>query len=201
MENQYNDQPNQWETDTMLSNISSEIIEVPSFAKKHGIRCQPNRKKREKWTREESERFDEALKNFGRDWKKVSNYIGTKTVFQVRSHSQKYFKKNGVPNNLPVPNKSRKNSEQMVINETDNVKIQQLSNDLRLYLDDIIKENDYQTQLTINDKLSKIKEVVCPNNLKKTTRLRLPEIGSEVIVRQSDEMATTINPAFVTMYL
>lgn len=28
---------------------------------------------------------------FGKDWKKVEDYIGTRTGAQIRSHAQKYF--------------------------------------------------------------------------------------------------------------
>ena len=32
-----------------------------------------------------------ALKLYGKDWKKVEDYIGTRTGAQIRSHAQKYF--------------------------------------------------------------------------------------------------------------
>lgn len=32
-----------------------------------------------------------ALKLHGKDWKKVEDYIGTRTGAQIRSHAQKYF--------------------------------------------------------------------------------------------------------------
>ena len=46
-----------------------------------------------RWTNEECKRFEEALKKFGRRWKKVEAYVGTRSATQIRSHAQKYFLK------------------------------------------------------------------------------------------------------------
>ena len=46
-----------------------------------------------RWTKEEHSRFLEALELYGKDWKKVQMYVGTRTTTQARSHAQKYFAK------------------------------------------------------------------------------------------------------------
>ena len=73
-----------------------------------------------KWTNEEHEKFLEGILVYGNEWKKVQEYIKTRSSTQARSHGQKFFlrmkklmKKNGEKDNL-------KNTEEIfdrVINE------------------------------------------------------------------------------------
>ncbi|KAL1313662.1 protein REVEILLE 8 isoform X3 [Arachis ipaensis] len=68
-------------------------------------------KSRESWSDEEHDKFLEALQLFDRDWKKIEDFVGSKTVIQIRSHAQKYFlkvQKNGTTAHVPPPRPKRK---------------------------------------------------------------------------------------------
>jgi len=40
-----------------------------------------------RWTKDEHFRFLEALKYYGKEWKKVQEHVGTRTSTQARSHA------------------------------------------------------------------------------------------------------------------
>lgn len=50
-------------------------------------------KNRESWSDNEHRLFLQALQLYNRDWKRIEQYIGSKTVKQIRSHAQKHFGK------------------------------------------------------------------------------------------------------------
>ncbi|CAN6481486.1 unnamed protein product [Victoria cruziana] len=62
--------------------------QVPKVRKPYTIT-----KQRERWTEDEHKKFLEALKLYGRAWRKIEEHIGTKTAVQIRSHAQKFFTK------------------------------------------------------------------------------------------------------------
>lgn len=46
-----------------------------------------------RWTKDEHGKFLEGLRIYGKEWKKISNMIESRTVVQIRTHAQKYFQK------------------------------------------------------------------------------------------------------------
>ncbi|OMJ92253.1 hypothetical protein SteCoe_5023 [Stentor coeruleus] len=50
-----------------------------------------NEEKIGRWNKIEHAAFIEGIKLFGKNWKLVSQHIGTRSSTQVRSHAQKYF--------------------------------------------------------------------------------------------------------------
>ncbi|CAD8108174.1 unnamed protein product [Paramecium sonneborni] len=44
-----------------------------------------------RWTKDEHQRFVEALSIHGKNWKKVEEYVSTRSGAQIRSHAQKFF--------------------------------------------------------------------------------------------------------------
>jgi SHAQKYF class myb-like DNA-binding protein len=50
-----------------------------------------NSKSSGRWSKEEHQKFVQGVTKFGKNWKKVEEYIGTRTGAQIRSHAQKFF--------------------------------------------------------------------------------------------------------------
>lgn len=49
--------------------------------------------KQGRWSKDEHFRFLEALKLFGKEWRRVQQHVCTRTSTQARSHAQKFFVK------------------------------------------------------------------------------------------------------------
>lgn len=59
-----------------------------------------------RWSEVEHQRFVEALSHHGKNWEKVTEAVGSRTLTQVRSHAQKYFLKlegRKISGGLPKP--------------------------------------------------------------------------------------------------
>ncbi|XP_019084571.1 PREDICTED: protein REVEILLE 4-like [Camelina sativa] len=95
-------------TTVSSSSLSTEAGEAPE---KKVRKAYTITKSRESWTEGEHDKFLEALQLFDRDWKKIEDFVGSKTVIQIRSHAQKYFlkvQKNGTLAHVPPPRPKRK---------------------------------------------------------------------------------------------
>lgn len=46
-----------------------------------------------RWSEDEHQRFLEAHRLYGKDWRKIERHIGTRSAAQARSHAQKYFRR------------------------------------------------------------------------------------------------------------
>jgi SHAQKYF class myb-like DNA-binding protein len=67
-----------------LSEKSSPPLTKPRYGKSA-------KKTTGRWTKEEHQKFVEGLKKFGKNWKQVEDYVGTRNGTQIRSHAQKFF--------------------------------------------------------------------------------------------------------------
>jgi SHAQKYF class myb-like DNA-binding protein len=66
-----------------------------------------------RWTQEEHKRFIESILKYGNEWRKVEEYIGTRSSTQARSHAQKFFDKMKIANII---------DEEVVINSKTSIK-------------------------------------------------------------------------------
>ena len=73
--------------------FKEESMSSPKKPKKKSSRTKLNENNKNfrtgRWTKEEHKKFLEAIELYGRDWKKVQGYVGTRTSTQARSHAQK----------------------------------------------------------------------------------------------------------------
>ena len=61
--------------------------------KKQNKKNDNNKYSKGRWTQEERYKFADALHKFGADWKKINNYITTRSNAQIISHAQKFLSK------------------------------------------------------------------------------------------------------------
>jgi SHAQKYF class myb-like DNA-binding protein len=67
-----------------LSEKSSPPLTKPRYGKSA-------KKTTGRWTKEEHLKFVEGLKKYGKNWKQVEEFVGTRNGTQIRSHAQKFF--------------------------------------------------------------------------------------------------------------
>lgn len=46
-----------------------------------------------RWTYKEHQDFVKGVSFYGKDWKKIAEFLGTRTAVQVRSHAQKFYQR------------------------------------------------------------------------------------------------------------
>ena len=86
-----------------------------------------------RWTNEEHIRFLKGCLLYGNNWKKVENYVKSRTSSQIRSHAQKFLiklnKKYKVDLNLPFSHSQKyiKNAKHKLSSETINEVLENLS--------------------------------------------------------------------------
>ena len=77
--------------DSETEHFTNKVLEEKVNGKKKMVEKSPSTIGR--WTLIEHERFLEAYKLYGKNWKLVEKYVGTRSATQARSHAQKYFYK------------------------------------------------------------------------------------------------------------
>jgi SHAQKYF class myb-like DNA-binding protein len=77
---------------TSMSPISMSLSLSPTKSRKSKREGEENYKSG-RWQPEEHQKFLEAIVQFGNEWKKVEEYVGSRSSTQARSHAQKFFVK------------------------------------------------------------------------------------------------------------
>lgn len=81
------------DTNVSQTEVNSEDVRKKKRITKRNVVAKSDMCKGGKWTEEEHKRFLDAMEMFGNIWKKVENYIGTRSTAQIRSHAQKHFRR------------------------------------------------------------------------------------------------------------
>jgi SHAQKYF class myb-like DNA-binding protein len=84
-----------------INNEKNDISKIENLSKIIIFKKNNHKEKKDKkgnlnegrWSYEEHIKFIEALVKFGKNWKDVQKYVGTRTTAQARSHAQKFLLK------------------------------------------------------------------------------------------------------------
>lgn len=72
--------------------LMEQLHQYTTYLEKESEQRDTKKKKSRYWTQSEHSKFLEALERFGpKDVKAISNFVGTRSMTQVRTHAQKYF--------------------------------------------------------------------------------------------------------------
>lgn len=126
-----------------------------------------HKKMKGRWTTAEKNLFKIAINLFGKDFKKIGEYIKTRTLSQIRSHTQKYLLKNSMSlsqkeittkKQIPNDNIFRLNNLEIL---PDNIKNRVTNNNifynilyqLKLIVSNNLNKNKYLTDNNYNKSL------------------------------------------------
>jgi len=149
-------------TDTFNSSTTSTKESSSKFASRSAGR----------WTKEEHQKFVEGLRKFGKNWKQVEEFVGTRNGAQIRSHAQKFFNRlereyNVKLNNgkAPVGKKKGKDMERKVSDASISTyysSLENLSDDCKS--EDTIKEEPTKLDVVmeVEEKSQKADEIDTP---------------------------------------
>lgn len=141
----------------------------------------------------EKQRFEEGITLFGKNWQKIAEYVSTKSVLQVRSHSQKYLKK--------FPDREQIQPHFEIVNdqlEKEEEKMRATVDEICQFIDGKLSQKDCESQHIINGYLQQIQATFQPEYEEKNkTRFEgTVELNkSSCVVGEAEPVP--LNPLFV----
>ena len=162
-----------------------------------------------RWTYEEHIKFIKAFVNYGKRWKTIQKYIGTRSCPQIRSHAQKFllrlkalksdkcnfdFKKDNIQsladviNLIAKKNKKNYNNKEFIINAIITLTTLNLQNKGKKFFekkkDDIIIEIKKKKEDAVNNNISEIDEDFLIKNNNKD--IELDYLNSDDLIEDED---------------
>ncbi|EAL42795.1 Myb family DNA-binding protein, SHAQKYF family [Entamoeba histolytica HM-1:IMSS] len=175
------------ENDTTDTN---SVVELNLFKTTGGIK--QNRKRRETWTDEERSKFEEAFNKYGRDYAKISAFIGSKTIYQVRSHAQKFFKKKGMT--LKMAGERTNHPFVNVSNEEYNQKKNEVINKINHILSQTYSQYEFTKQIEMNSYINTLQR--CFGQNKNHSFLVVSKSNASRTKQPPSKEKTSLNPFF-----